>query len=241
MKLEDFSYVVALSRDLKPDRPIARTILDEWLVVFRDENGEPVALRDRCMHRNSRLSPGKVRDGRLQCPYHGWEYDRSGQVVAVPAEGEYFQQNSARCAKRYDVCEQDGYVYVRLSNTVDVQPFAMPHYGETGWETVRVINRFENSVVNCAENFIDIPHTVSVHPGVFRVPRRQKLEMLVERIISVGIVGFSIRGVKKFSTLIGILCRISLLWNTIWASIAAVLSPVNRFPKRRIPHWCIPM
>jgi phenylpropionate dioxygenase-like ring-hydroxylating dioxygenase large terminal subunit len=181
MKLEDFWYVVALSRDLKADRPIARTILDEWLVVFRDENGEPVALRDRCMHRNSRLSPGKVQNGRLQCPYHGWEYDRSGQVVAVPAEGEYLQQNSARCAKRYDVCEQDGYVYVRLANTEAIQPFAMPHYGELGWETVRVINRFENSVVNCAENFIDIPHTVSVHPGVFRVPRRQRLEMLVER------------------------------------------------------------
>jgi phenylpropionate dioxygenase-like ring-hydroxylating dioxygenase large terminal subunit len=181
MKLEDFWYVVALSRDLKADRPIARTILDEWLVVFRDENGEPFVLRDRCMHRNSRLSPGKVQNGRLQCPYHGWEYDRSGQVVVVPAEGEYFQQTVGRCAKRYDVCEQDGYVYVRLANTEGVQPFAMPYYGESGWETVRVINRFENSVVNCAENFIDIPHTVSVHPGVFRVPRRQRLEMLVER------------------------------------------------------------
>ncbi len=181
MKLEDFWYVVALSRDLKADRPIARTILDEWLVIFRDENGEPVAMRDRCMHRNSRLSPGKVQNGRLQCPYHGWEYDRSGQVVAVPAEGEYLQQNSARCVKRYDVCERDGYVYARLANTIEMQPFFMPHYAESGWETVRVINRFENSVVNCAENFIDIPHTVSVHPGVFRVPRRQRLEMLVER------------------------------------------------------------
>jgi phenylpropionate dioxygenase-like ring-hydroxylating dioxygenase large terminal subunit len=181
MNLNDFWYVVALSRDLKANQPIARTVLDEWLVIFRDENGQAVALRDRCMHRNSRLSPGKLKQSRLQCPYHGWEYDRTGQVVAVPAEGDYFQANPARCAKRYQTCEQDGYVYVRLSDVEDVQPFAMPNYGETGWETVRVINRFANNVVNCAENFIDIPHTVSVHPGVFRVPRRQRLEMLLER------------------------------------------------------------
>lgn len=181
MNLNDFWYVVALSRDLKANQPIARTVLDEWLVIFRDENGQAVALRDRCVHRNSRLSPGKLKQGRLQCPYHGWEYDRTGQVVAVPAEGEYFQSNPARCAKRYQTCEQDGYVYVRLSDDENIQPFAMPHYGETGWETVRVINRFANNVVNCAENFIDIPHTVSVHPGVFRVPRRQCLEMRVEQ------------------------------------------------------------
>jgi phenylpropionate dioxygenase-like ring-hydroxylating dioxygenase large terminal subunit len=188
MKLEDFWYVVALSRDLQVDRPIARTVLDEWLVVFRDENGQPVALRDRCMHRNSRLSAGTVKQGQLHCPYHGWVYDRAGQVVDVPSEGAFFQNylksQQSRCAKCYDVKEQDGYIYVRLNpEPVEfVEPFAMPHYGEPGWQTVRVVNRFANSVTNCAENFIDIPHTVSVHPGIFRVPRQQQLEMQVDRV-----------------------------------------------------------
>jgi phenylpropionate dioxygenase-like ring-hydroxylating dioxygenase large terminal subunit len=188
MKLEDFWYVVALSRDLQAARPIARTVLDEWLVVFRDETGQPVALRDRCMHRNSRLSTGTVKHGQLHCPYHGWVYDRAGQVVDVPSEGAFFQSylklQQSRCAKRYDVKEQDGYVYVRLNpEPVEiVEPFTMLHYGEPGWQTVRVINRFANSVTNCAENFIDIPHTVSVHPGIFRVPRRQQLEMQVDRV-----------------------------------------------------------
>ena len=57
----------------------------------------------------------------------------------------------------------------------------MPKYQQPGWETVKVINRFRNNVTNCAENFIDVPHTASVHPGIFRKPSKKQLEMTVER------------------------------------------------------------
>lgn len=179
-----FWYVVAHSEQLRPQTVLSRTVLGEWLAVFRGEDGQPVALRDRCMHRHSRLSSGKVTEGQLHCPYHGWVYDQTGQVVAVPAEGERFEAIATRCAKRYATCEQDGYVYVRLASPADdssSQPFVMPHWQASGWETVRVVNRFNNTVTNCVENFIDIPHTAFVHPGVFRRSRQQQLEMTVTR------------------------------------------------------------
>jgi phenylpropionate dioxygenase-like ring-hydroxylating dioxygenase large terminal subunit len=183
VKFEDFWYVLCESQQLKTKTLLQRTILGEWLVVFRSEDSKPVALRDRCIHRNSRLSKGKVCQGKIHCPYHGWVYDQTGKVVAVPAEGEDFQVTEARRAVRYDTKEQDGYVYVRLTQkpNEDFTPFKMPFYKQPGWETVRVINHFRNNVTNCAENFIDIPHTAFVHPGVFRTPRRQKLEMTVTR------------------------------------------------------------
>lgn len=180
-QFEDFWYVVALSEQLNPKTVLQRTVLDEWLAIFRGADGQPVALRDRCLHRNTRLSGGTVHQGQLQCPYHGWQYDKTGQVVNVPAEGDKFGASAKRCAKAYDTCEQDGYIYVRLRGASGTQPFLMPHYQEPGWETVRVINRFANSVTNCAENFIDIPHTVSVHPGIFRTARQQQLAMTVKR------------------------------------------------------------
>lgn len=179
IRFEDFWYIVAASQQLTAKTVLRRTVLDEWLAIFRGADGKPVALRDRCLHRNTRLSGGKVSQGQLQCPYHGWQYDQAGQVVHIPAEGDTLTSN--RCAKTYDTCERDGYIYVRLRGALDTQPFVMPHYREPGWETVRVINRFANSVTNCAENFIDIPHTVSVHPGIFRTARKQRLEMTVER------------------------------------------------------------
>ena len=181
MKFEDFWYVVALSKQLKKDRVLSRTILGEWLVIFRDEEGKPAALRDRCMHRNSPLSRGQVNRGKIQCPYHGWVYDRRGKVVSVPAEGDNFKQLNCPSAKSYQTKEEDGYIYVQLSDCNKFNPWKMPYYRQPGWETVRVINRFNNNITNCAENFIDIPHTVTVHPGIFRNSRKQRLNMTIER------------------------------------------------------------
>ncbi|MGB3651182.1 MAG: aromatic ring-hydroxylating dioxygenase subunit alpha [Rivularia sp. (in: cyanobacteria)] len=181
MKFKDFWYVVAFSNQLKPNQVLSRTILGEWLAVFRGEDGKPVALQDKCIHRNTRLSKGKVCQGKLECPYHGWVYDDTG-IVAVPSEGESFCESKMRKPQVYQTLEQDGYVYVRLSSPAEeFPPFKMPEYQQPGWETVKVINRFHNNVTNCAENFIDVPHTASVHPGIFRKPSKQQLEMTVER------------------------------------------------------------
>lgn len=199
--LENFWYVVALSHHLTSHTILSRTVLGEWLAIFRGDDGQPVALRDRCMHRNSRLSTGKVCHGNIHCPYHGWVYDKTGTVVSVPAEGDTCAHLPNRQARRHDTIEQDGYIYVRLTSSSasmglspqshhpslphlhphQSNPFPMPHYREAGWTTVRVINRFRNTVTNCAENFIDIPHTAFVHPGVFRSSQKQMLEMTVER------------------------------------------------------------
>ena len=183
MQFADFWYIVALSDQLQPNTVLARSLLGEWLAIFRGEDGQAVALRDRCLHRSSRLSAGKICRGTLQCPYHGWIYDRNGNVVAVPSEGDSFKPSQQHQAKSYATKEQDGYVYVRLADNpiADFQPFSMPHYQQPGWETVRVINRFQNNVTNCVENFIDIPHTAFVHPGIFRNSRQQQLEMTVRR------------------------------------------------------------
>jgi phenylpropionate dioxygenase-like ring-hydroxylating dioxygenase large terminal subunit len=183
MRVEDFWYVVAESHELRPGVVLARKVLGEWLAVFRGPDGRPTALQDRCKHRNGRLSSGTVKAGCLACPYHGWTYDAAGQVVAVPAEGASFKATPGRRGQAYATREQDDFVYVRLAAepAVEVEPFRMPHYREPGYRTVRLQNRMNNNVTNCAENFIDIPHTVFVHPGIFRKPRAQRLTATVTR------------------------------------------------------------
>jgi phenylpropionate dioxygenase-like ring-hydroxylating dioxygenase large terminal subunit len=111
MPFDDYWYVVAESCELTPVRPLARRVLDEWLVCFRGEDGAPTVLRDRCLHRNAPLSAGIVRAGLLSCPYHGWRYDGEGRVVAIPSltSGTL----PAHCSPPYPVIEQDGFVYVR--------------------------------------------------------------------------------------------------------------------------------
>jgi phenylpropionate dioxygenase-like ring-hydroxylating dioxygenase large terminal subunit len=184
MKLDSFWYVVAMREELREGVVLPRKVLGESLAVFRGDDGRAVALRDRCMHRNAPLSKGTVSKGCLTCPYHGWTYDKEGTVVAVPAEGDKFRALASRAARRFDVVEQDDFVYVRLASDgpADVRPFAMPHYGEPGWETVRLVNTFDNDVTNCAENFIDIPHTAFVHLGTFRSSRKQKIDATIRRV-----------------------------------------------------------
>ena len=46
-------------------------ILGEPVVLFRKEDGTPVALEDRCVHRHLPLSMGRLVGDHLQCHYHG--------------------------------------------------------------------------------------------------------------------------------------------------------------------------
>lgn len=182
MKFQDFWYVVAESRELKRNEVLSRQLLGEWLAIFRDQSGQAVVLQDRCIHRQGRLSCGRVREGHLHCPYHGWVYGSHGQVTEIPAEGSQFKPRSALKTPRYQTCEQEGLIYVCLGEgTPILKPFEIPYYQRSGWHHVRVVHRFKNSVTNCLENFIDIPHTVSVHPGIFRNRERRSLQMTVTR------------------------------------------------------------
>jgi phenylpropionate dioxygenase-like ring-hydroxylating dioxygenase large terminal subunit len=187
MDFKDFWYIAAESGELKANRVLGRRILDEWIALFRDANGKAVALEDRCLHRCARLSRGRVTVGRLQCAYHGWTYDGRGAVVYVPSEGPDGPKSTYCRARSFQVREQDDYVYVRLmdrtpgTEAAGVEPFKIPFYKTNGWAAIRLRNRFQNNVTNCAENFVDIPHTVFVHPKIFRVSRQEKFTARVKR------------------------------------------------------------
>jgi phenylpropionate dioxygenase-like ring-hydroxylating dioxygenase large terminal subunit len=181
MSYKNYWYVVCESRELKSNSVLSRQVLDEWLAVYRGEDGKPCVLRDRCAHRAGKLSNGKVKDGRLTCNYHGWTYDGVGQVARIPSDSPEDITTRRRCAKVFAVIEQDGYVYTRLAEASETTPFKMPKRGEPGYHTIRLQHRFENNVTNCVENFVDIPHTTFVHPGIFRYDRRQKLTANVIR------------------------------------------------------------
>lgn len=180
MGFDDYWYVIAESAELTQDRVLARCVLDQTLACFRGANGCPAILRDRCLHRNAPLSAGRVRAGLLSCSYHGWTYDGEGRVVAVPSMAS---PPSGLCSTPLATIETAGYVYVRLNPDApaDIVPFSMPHYGERGWRTLRLQNRFANDVANCVENFVDIPHTAFVHQGIFRSSRAERLTASVVR------------------------------------------------------------
>ena len=160
-------FIVAESRELKTV-PIARTLLGVPLVIFRDGDGKPGALLDRCPHRNVPLSIGEVVEGQLQCSYHGWRFDRQGTCKFVPSlVGN--SVHKAQHAQSYAATESDGFVWVYSTpNEVPQhEPYAFPKLGP-GYTAVR--RRVEaNSTMHAAlENALDVPHTQFLHRGLFR-------------------------------------------------------------------------
>jgi phenylpropionate dioxygenase-like ring-hydroxylating dioxygenase large terminal subunit len=80
-------YVVMDSTQVR-DRPVGVVRMGEKLVFWRDSAGKVICLRDKCAHRGVQLSKGKIISSHIQCPFHGLEYDSSGKVTIIPANGK---------------------------------------------------------------------------------------------------------------------------------------------------------
>lgn len=174
-------YVAAAAADLKR-KPLAVEILDERLVLFRDETGTARALKDRCPHRNVQLSLGKVADGRLHCAYHGWQFDGQGRCVAIPSLCEGGRIPKGCDLPSFPLVEQDGYLWVFMGETPEGLPYRVPHAGEAGWGEARLTATIPNAVANVIENFIDCCHTGYVHGGLFRSPACKDVRTQIRQV-----------------------------------------------------------
>src|SRR5437870_1661364 len=85
--LRRYWQAVGFSSDYKPGgQPREVRFLGEDLVMFRDTEGRMGLLGLRCSHRLTKLAYGRVEDGGLRCPFHGWVYDVEGHCIEQPAE-----------------------------------------------------------------------------------------------------------------------------------------------------------
>ncbi len=104
-------YVVLESGEVGT-KPIGVTRLGEKMVFWRDGAGRVSAAVDHCPHRGVALSVGKIEHGHLQCPFHGFEYDASGQCTLIPANGRHGVIPTAMQLKSYPTYEAHGLIWL---------------------------------------------------------------------------------------------------------------------------------
>ncbi len=94
-------------------------LLGEPLVIGRDEEGKPFAMRDACPHRGMPLSCGKLEGKLLECSYHGWRFDvHSGQCREIPSRVSGDKLKVDRIFAAQFLCEeQDGYIWVYMPDS----------------------------------------------------------------------------------------------------------------------------
>ena len=83
----NFWYAMEESAKVTADEPLYVRRLSQDFVLFRDEQGKINCLQDTCAHRGASLGHGKLRNGNVECPYHGWQYNGLGDCVYIPSLG----------------------------------------------------------------------------------------------------------------------------------------------------------
>jgi len=156
-------YVAAWSGEVGRSL-LPRRILGEPIVLFRTEDGTPVAFVDRCPHKLAPLSRGELVGDLIQCGYHGMQYDRSGQCVRIPG-----QPPIPRTAKlrRFALAEKYNAIWLWGGDPAAADPsriIDIAHYGKPGWGLVDgQYLHFATNYLNLTDNLVDPAHTSYVH------------------------------------------------------------------------------
>ncbi|MBN1248622.1 MAG: aromatic ring-hydroxylating dioxygenase subunit alpha [Anaerolineae bacterium] len=158
-------YVVFSSSQLKR-RPIGVTRMGEKLVFWRDATGKAACCRDRCAHRGVQLSKGqRLENGRLQCPFHGFEYDVTGRVQRIPANGQDAPVPDRFKVHAYPTHEAHGFIWIWWGEKLppDLQP---PEFFEDlgdGFAWGEAIDPWQAHYTRVIENQLDAVHLPFVH------------------------------------------------------------------------------
>jgi phenylpropionate dioxygenase-like ring-hydroxylating dioxygenase large terminal subunit len=172
--LFDDWHPVALSAALPAGAVAASSLLGTDLALWRSRDGVLHAWEDRCPHRGTRLSIGKVRDDQLECAYHAWRFAPSGKCVAIPALPAHRPAASAG-ARAYAVAERYGLAWVCLGAPAgEVLPF--PEHADTRLNKV-VCGPYDvaTSGPRIVENFLDMAHFPFVHTDILGAADRTEV------------------------------------------------------------------
>jgi len=178
-RLSQYWHPIVESSELG-DQPQRFTLLGEHLVAFRTADGVAV-FKDLCIHRGAALSLGWAREGRIVCPYHGWEYDRSGACVRIPSLPEDAAIPARARAIAYHAQERYGLVWVAMEDPVA----PIPGFPENEFEDPRYegelfsVIEWESSAGRSTENSMDISHFPFVHPNILARPEFPRQEPYV--------------------------------------------------------------
>ena len=164
-------WVVARSDEVRRE-PIARVILDTHVVLFRKKDSEAVALEDRCPHRSAPLSLGRVEGDAIQCPYHGFEFDQTGECVKVPSQ-EHIPKTL--CVRSFPVRQVGPLIWVYLGDQEKMADAPDPYDASwvddvTRWSVIGGQLSMDINYMLLRENVLDATHFAFLHKESLQTP-----------------------------------------------------------------------
>ncbi|XP_073276322.1 protein TIC 55, chloroplastic-like [Primulina huaijiensis] len=159
-------YPLYLSKNVPDDAPLGLTVYDKQVVLYRNGTGELRCYEDRCPHRLAKLSEGQLFDGRLECLYHGWQFDGNGKCVKIPQLSSGAKIPQSACLKSYEIKDSQGVVWIWMSHNTPPNFQKIPwfeNFDRPGFRDISSIHElpYDHSIL--LENLMDPAHVPISH------------------------------------------------------------------------------
>lgn len=158
-------YFVASHRDVVKAGLIQKTWMGENVVVWCDDDGRVGVAEAYCPHLGSDLGPaagGCVRQGRIVCPFHGFEFDTAGRCVDTPYA---LPPRSARL-NVFPTRRVHDLIFAWWGIHGRPPQWDLPEHAgnQSGWTDLRISAvRFPGHPQETTENSVDLAHLRYVH------------------------------------------------------------------------------
>ncbi len=191
---KNYWYPVTFIQDFENNHPYRFSLFDEPLVLFRDQTGKIGCVSDRCSHRAAKLSEGQLIEGKLECLYHGWQFNRQGECVHIPQleTGAKIPRNA--CIHSFPVVEHQGIVWIWRGQPEAMDKGKLPKMDilqEDGVFCIDTVIDLPADYTYLIENGVDPAHVPISHDGTELGVTRLSAAPLEMEVKSVSHRGFS--------------------------------------------------
>jgi phenylpropionate dioxygenase-like ring-hydroxylating dioxygenase large terminal subunit len=147
--------------------------LNEPIVFYRTESGEPVALWGLCPHRLAPLDLGQLKGDSLRCGYHGFTFSPEGACIDIPVAKT--RPELCRRLKKYPLVEMGPWIWIWMGDSEAPDYSKLPNIDDiglgnnaTGWRvdvTERIFLKARAQLL--IDNLFDLSHIAFIHANSF--------------------------------------------------------------------------
>lgn len=154
---------------------VGRSLLGRWLLdtpvlLYRREDGTPVAIENRCPHRGAPLSLGCLQGDEVQCGYHGFRFDADGACTWVPSMRAPL---GAARVRAFPLIEQAPYVWIYLGDPAAIDTVPPPPVLDWSADAAFALRKGRMDIAAnymlLKENVLDLTHFGYVHATTFKI------------------------------------------------------------------------
>ena len=183
--LKNFWYACEFSAAVT-NQPKQILMFNQRFVLYRDSQGQVVALNDQCPHRGAAFSVGWIEKDCVRCPYHGWKFQPDGECIEIPSNAPGTPIPKKARVTAYPVQEKYGFIWLFYGDLPAAERPPLPTFPEYIMSTMHPV--YDDSIDNAnyarlMEANLDFTHVIAVHKKSFgqRIPINKTIKYHVDK------------------------------------------------------------